>query len=122
MKKTRKRAMEAVGRYLELRGCEVLEEGWAHGSDKVDYIVDDEGAVAFVFGRVSANRGEGIPDEAVDRKAFERLAAAYFAEHPELAVCEVRADMVALLVLADDRAIIRHHVNALGVRWAIRGA
>ena len=111
--KTKKRAMKAIGRYLELKGCEILEEGWPHGDDKVDYIVDDEGTVAFVFGQVSANCGEGIPDWAIDRKEFERLAAAYFAEHPELADCAVRADMASILVLSNDRAIIRHHVNAL---------
>ena len=111
--KTEKKAMKAIGRYLELRGCEILEEGWKHGGDKVDYIVDDGGCLALVFGSVSANCGEGIPDGTVDRKAFERLAAAYLAEHPELADRGVRADMAAALVLADDRALIRHHVDAL---------
>lgn len=86
-----------------------------HGDDKVDYIVDDEGTVAFVFGSVSANSGAGIPNAAIDRKGFERLAAAYFAEHPELADCAVRADQASILVVSDSRAIIRHHVNALGV-------
>ena len=45
MNETTKKAMKAIGRYLELRGCEVLEEGWAHGDDRVDYIVDDAGEV-----------------------------------------------------------------------------
>ena len=113
--KTKKRAMKAIGRYLELKGCEIIEEGWLHGDDKVDYIVDDEGTVAFMFGSVSTNSGAGIPDATIDRKEFERLAAAYFAEHPELADCAVRADQASILVISDSRAIIRHHVNALGV-------
>ena len=78
-----------------------------------DYIVEDGGEVAVVFGRVHENAGAGIPDETVDRKSFERLAAAYQAEHPELAECAVRADMVTALVLSGDRAIIRHYVNAI---------
>lgn len=111
--KTKKKAMKAIGRYLQLKGCDVLEESWQHGEDRVDYIVDDDGAVAFVFGSVSDNCGAGIPNRLVDRKEFERLVAAYFTEHPELADCEVRADLASILVLSSDRAIIRHHVNAL---------
>ena len=71
-------------------GCHTLKqvaeriyEGWAHGGDVADYIVDDGGEIAIVFGRVHENAGDGIPDEHVDRKSFERLAAAYLAEHPE---------------------------------------
>lgn len=107
------RAMKAIGRYLELRGAEILEEGWAHGDDKADYIICDEDAVAFVFGYVHENMGAGIPDERIDRKSFERLAAAYLAEHPEHADCAVRADTVTVLVLSSDRAMVRHYVNAL---------
>ena len=112
--KTKKRAMKAIGRYLELKGCEVLEEGWCHGKDKVDYIVDDCGCVAFVFGHAEENLGRGIPTKPIDRKKFERIAAAYLIEHPEHADCGVRADEASILILSDSRAMIRHHVNALG--------
>lgn len=112
-KKTKKRALAAIGRYLELKGCEVLEEGWSHGDDTADYIVLDGYEIAFVFGHASKNLGEGIPYTPVDRKAFERLAAAYLAEHPDHVDCAVRADVVSLLVLSDNRAMIRHHVNAI---------
>ena len=50
MNETTKKAMKAIGRYLELRGCEVLEDGWAHGEDKADYITysNEEDGVAHV--------------------------------------------------------------------------
>lgn len=112
--KLKKRAKRTIGRFLELKGCEILEEGWCHGKDKADYIIDDCGCIAFVFGCVRNNLGKGIPEEPVDRKKFERLAAAYLAEHPERVDCAVRADAVSLLVLSDNRAMIRHCVNALG--------
>lgn len=111
--KTKKRAKRAIGRYLEHMGCEIIERRWPHGGDKVDFIIDDGGTIAFVFVRVRANAGDGIPDEPVNRKAFERLAAAYFAEHPEYADCAVRADMAVALVTSERRALIRHHRNAL---------
>ena len=81
MNETKNRAMKAIGRYLELKGCEILQNGWTHGSDRADYIIEDGGELAIVFGHVHENVGEGIPDEAIDRKAFERLAAAFLAEH-----------------------------------------
>ena len=112
--KTKKRAMKAIGRYLELKGYESLEEGWCHGKDKVDYIIDDYGCIAFVFGHAEENAGKGIPAKPVDRKRFERLAAAYLTEHPDLVDCEVRADEASILILSDTRAVIRHYVNALG--------
>ena len=112
-KKTKKRATAAIARYLELKGCEILEEGWSHGGDTADFIVLDGFEIAFVFGFASENIGEGIPDRAIDRKTFERLAAAYLAEHPDHVDCAVRADIVSLLVLSDNRAMIRHHVNAI---------
>ncbi len=110
MNETKMRAMKAIGRYLELKGAEILEEGWAHGGDVADYIVDDCGEIAIVFGRVHENAGAGIPDEHIDRKSFERLAAASLAE---LADCALRADAVAVLVISGERAIVRHHVNAI---------
>ena len=115
--KMKKRAKKAIGRILELKGCEILEEGWSHGKDKVDFIIDDDGCIAFVFGYVRDNLGKGIPEESIDRKKFERLAAAYLAEHPEHVDCAVRADAISLLVLSDNRAMVRHYVNALNADW-----
>ena len=112
--KTKKRAMKAIGRYLELKGYEVLEESWCHGKDRVDYIIDDYGCIAFVFGHAVENACKGIPAKPVDRKRFGRLAAAYLTEHPELVDCDVRADEASILILSESRAVIRHYVNALG--------
>lgn len=112
-KKMKKRAMAAIGRFLELKGCEILEEGWSHGDDTVDFIIEDGCELAFVFGHASKNFGEGIPDRMADRKAFERLAAAYLAEHPDHVDCAVRADIVSLLVLSENRAMVRHYINAI---------
>lgn len=59
----------------------------------------------------SRNAGAGFPDTEADRKAFERLAAAYLAETEYVDVA-VRLDIVSLLVVGDDRALIRHCSNA----------
>ena len=113
MEATIQKAKQGVRRYLEIKGYEVLEDGWYHGKDSVDFIATDEdGALVFIDCEVNANAGEGIPEEAPDRKAFERIAAAYLAES-DLSSIEVRYDIVGVLVISEDRALIRHHINAI---------
>lgn len=36
------RAVRGIRAYLERRGFEILEEGWAHGGDVADFIARDE--------------------------------------------------------------------------------
>ena len=108
------KANQAIRRYLEMKGFEILEDGWAHGQDSVDFIARDENDVlVFVVTQVRDNVGEGIPEIARDRKGFERIAAAYLAD-ADITDCAVRLDTVSLLVIGNDRALLKHHVNALG--------
>ena len=109
------RTHNAIARYLQIRGHEILADKWAHGQDSVDFVIrdGDNGDLAFVVTQVSSDTGQGIPEAAHDRKAFERIAAAYLAGS-DVTDCTVRLDSVSLLVIGDDRAIIRHHVNVLG--------
>lgn len=107
------RAKQDVRRYLEIRGYEILEDGWCHGKGSVDFIATDEdGALVFIDCEVNANAGEGIPEEKPDRKAFERIAAAYLAESDQSCI-EVRYDIVGVLIIGESRALIRHHINAI---------
>jgi len=39
----RDKAERGIKTYLERQGFEIMEEGWAHGSDLIDFIADDEG-------------------------------------------------------------------------------
>ena len=108
------RAHEAIRRYLKMKGFEVLEDGWAHGQDAVDFIArDGDDALVFVVTQVRDNVGEGIPEISRERKSFERIAAAYLA-NSDVTDCTVRLDTVSLLVIGSDRALLKHRVNALG--------
>ncbi len=49
------RSHEAIRAYLRRRGIEVLEEGWAHGSDGIDFIAMDDEELVFVD--AAAKRG-----------------------------------------------------------------
>ena len=110
---TNERAMRGIERFLERRGMKIIEAGWAHGNDKVDFIADDDGELVFISCTVRVNDGGGLGTEQVNRKAFERVAAAYLAEHLDIPEGAVRHDVVSMLVLGDSKALIRHHLNAL---------
>lgn len=113
MEATIQKAKQGVRRYLEIKGYEVLEDGWRHGKDSVDFIATDEdGALVFIDCEVNANASEGIPEEAPDRKAFERIAAPYLAE-ADLISAEVRYNIVGALIIGGSRALIRHHISAV---------
>lgn len=113
MNATDDKARRAVRRYLEMYDFDIVEEGWCHGREHADFIAEDDGDLVFVQCTLDGNSGDGIPEHVLDRKGFEILAAAYLAEHPETTECAIRCDMVSLLLIGRDKAIIRHHRNAL---------
>lgn len=107
------KAMKAIGTYLERRGFEILESGWAHGTDGIDFIAREEDDLVFVITEVVQDGGDGFPEEKVDRAALERVAAAYLAQAAGSADYAVRFDFVSMLVLGGSRAFLRHHRNCL---------
>lgn len=107
------KAMKGIRSYLERRGFEILEENWAHGGDAIDFIANEGDDLVFIGCQLCQNSGEGFPEEVLDRDSLERLAAAYLAEHLDSGDCAVRFDAVSMLTLGDDRALLRHHQNAL---------
>ena len=112
------KARKAMRRYLELRGFEVLEDGWAHGKDAADFIAIDgeNGDLVFVSTEARANGNGEFPGFEPDREAFERLAAAYLTD-ADVTDRAVRLDVLSMLVLSESRGLIRHHVNVLSA-WS----
>ncbi|MDD7204199.1 MAG: YraN family protein [Coriobacteriaceae bacterium] len=106
------KANKAATTFLERKGYDILEEGWAHGTDAVDVIARDDEDMVFVDVLVKS-AGLDMPEEKPDRGKFERIAAAYLAELGDEENFSVRYDMVSILVLSDSRALLRHHINAL---------
>ena len=107
------KAMKGIKSYLERRGFDILEEDWAHGSDTIDFIANEEDNLVFIICQLRQNSGEGFPEEVLDRDSLERLVASYLTEHLDSGDCAVRFDAVSMLILGDDRALLRHHQNAL---------
>ncbi len=112
---TNEKALRGIRTFLQRRDMEIVEDGWAHGKDKIDFVVRDEDELVFVAATIRDNEGTGLGTETPDRKMFERIAAAYLAEHLDTPEGTVRFDIVTMLILGECKALLRHHRNALGV-------
>lgn len=116
MEALNKKAIEATARFLERKGCEVVDRGWAgpEGIGVIDLVVIDDGDLVFVD--VSARRAtDGFPEAHLGRELREILAAKWLGEHSdEYTGMSVRFDDVAMMVMDDNRALLRRHVNCLG--------
>ena len=83
----------------------------------MDVIAKDGDTVVFidVSARIGIDKGLPPEDLAGSRQRMEIAAARWLAEHAEeLADITVRFDLIALMVIDDKRALLRHHINALG--------
>ena len=114
----KKRIRNAVSRYLEAKGFEILEKNWKHGDNSVDLIADDDGEIVFVFITSEGDSENGFAHARITRKLFESLAIAYLATHSDTCNCSVRADEVSLVVVSPDKAMLRHWINMSGDRWS----
>lgn len=114
MKNLQEKAITASEKFLERRGYEIIDTNWEvpDGFGTIDIVAEDEGAIVFVD--VKATRGtDGLPDEDPTRGKREILAAKWFAENPEHADMATRFDAISMMVVSEDRAFLRHHINQL---------
>jgi putative endonuclease len=107
------KATKAIEAFLDRKGYDIIERGWAHGSDRADFIAREDGDLVFVTMKITEGTGSGFPEEdPAEREGLERLAAAYL-EHFDEGDVTVRFDIVSMMVLGESRAFLRLHRNAL---------
>ncbi len=109
-----RRGEDAAQRFLERRGYEVLERNWTCLAGEADIIAEDDDALVFVEVKTRSNCDKGLPEEAVDarkRSRYEKIAAYYLKDH-EFTDKAVRFDVISILVVAPERAFLRHHRDA----------
>ena len=87
------RAVEAAARFLEVRGYETLATGWKSPETR--------GTIDLVDGRN-------------DRETMELLAVSWLVENDFAESVGVRFDKISMIVVGEDRALLRHHINAFG--------
>ena len=111
-----RRGEAAAGRYLEHLGFEIVERNWECPAGEADIIAWDSDWLTFVEVKTRTNLEKGFPAEAVTpnkRQRYEKIAAWYLKDHM-IYDTPVRFDIVELLVVAEDRALVRHIGNAFG--------
>ena len=111
-----RRGEEAAVRYLEARDYEIIERNWSCRFGEADIVARDGDDLVFVEVKTRTNIEHGFPEEAVDaakRAKYEKIAALYSRDYEAVDI-PLRFDVVAILVTAPDRALLRHHVNAFG--------
>lgn len=111
-----KRGEEAAAKFLVRRGFEILHRNWECFAGEVDIVALQEDTICFVEVKTRSGVRKGFPSEAVDerkRDRYERIAACYLKEfaHEDL---RVRFDVISILALGENRAFLRHHINAFG--------
>jgi putative endonuclease len=106
-----KRGEDAAAAYLERTGMTVVERNWRCRAGEVDLVALDGTSVVFVEVKTRKSTATGQPEEAVTptkQRRYKRLAEAYL-QQAGLSDVTVRFDVISLLVVADDRALLRHH-------------
>lgn len=105
--------------YLRARGCKVIEKNWTCEHGTLEFVFEDGGEL--VFATISARRHDGkkdrFPKERSSRMQLrawvESMAISYLVQTGhDHGSTRLRFDEIGVL-LTDDGAIIRHHVNAL---------
>ncbi len=73
-----------------------------------------DGALVFIAlaARAASDMEPGLPKEVFDREAMERAAARWLSLH-DFEGGTIRFDSIALVILNDRRALLRHHINVL---------
>ena len=115
----KQKAIKAAATFLDRRGYEVIDTEWeSEDGSYIDVVARDENAI--VFCDVQARRGvkRGMPEESLGtRERMEINAAKWLGEHGddlENVDVAIRFDQIAMLVIGEDRALLKYHINCLG--------
>ena len=109
-----RRGEDAAARFLDRRGYDIIERNWTCVAGEADIIARDGESVVFVEVKTRSNCEKGLPSEAVDaakRERYERIAALYL-QKLDVVDVPIRFDIVSIVAVGSDRAMIRHHLNA----------
>lgn len=116
MDKFTSRAFEASEMFLIRRGYEIIERTWKanDGEGPVGIIAKEDNAIVFVTVKSRKAKDKGFPESTATREELEAFAIDWLSSNETESVdCPVRFDAIALILVSPDRAMIRHHINAM---------
>lgn len=106
----KERAFNAAQRYIELKGGVV--EGDANIGEDSFLVFTDEKDLVFAHILVSHDSLMET-DKAELRRIFEQAAARWLSRNDVVDII-LRCDEIAFLVVGESKALLRHHINAIG--------
>lgn len=118
-KRIGKKGEDAAARYLELRGYDIVERNWECPAGEADIVAFEGDTLVFVEVKTRTSFEKGFPSESVTpekRARYEKIACWYLRDHDYVEM-PVRFDIMALLVVAPDRAVVRHYRDAFNCPW-----
>lgn len=113
-KSLKSRGEDAAAAYLERCGICVVERDWHCDAGVIDIIAFDGDVLVIVdvkTRRTASQGGSQAVSPAVTRRV-RKLAEVYL-EYADLEDMAWRYDRIELLVISEDRALLRHHRDAL---------
>lgn len=105
------RGEDAAVAYLERAGLQIIDRNWRDGRGELDIVAVDGGTLVICEVKTRTTAAQGTPEEAVSttkQRRLVRLARSYISAQG-LEPCPVRFDVVTVRVIAEDRALLRHH-------------
>lgn len=108
------RGEAAAAAYLQRIGMTVVERNWRCKSGEIDIVALDGPVLVLVEVKTRTTVAKGTPEESITpakQRKLLRLAQAYVTAsgvEPQ----EIRFDVIAIQVIAEDRALLRHHRGA----------
>ena len=110
-KRLGERGEDAAAAFLERAGMTVIERNWRCSAGEIDIIALDGETIVLVEVKTRRTVSKGTPEEAVTPAKCRRYAklAATYVQSAGVSDVPVRFDVVTLLVVAEDRALLRHH-------------
>ena len=101
---------KAVRKFLELKGCTVLDE-LEEGC--LNIVFEDDGELVFAI--CTVGHGQFV-DPDIDKlsPAFEMEAIKWLSSAKNaMSDCSFRFDSISIVVVSEDKALLRHHINVL---------
>ena len=107
------KAVKAATRFIERKGYELLDTGWASPEGtQIDLIASDGDTLVFIDVTATEYGEGGFEGSKVKRGDLEIAAASWLAVNSPDGEIQVRFDIIDMLVVSVDRALLRHHINA----------
>ena len=108
------KGLVAAKKFVERKGWEIIDD--CPELEHFDFVAKDENTVVFVGVNAHLScEGEPVYSERVcSRSIFEQESLEWLVAHLDIAFdVKLRCDQIALCVLAEDRAMLRHHIDVL---------